>query len=429
MPFNNEEELKISELRYRRVFEAARDGILLVDFDTGMILDVNKFLIDLLGFSKADFLQKHLWEIGLPKDVAASQENFKKLQDTNFIRFEDLPLTAQDGRTIDVEFVSNAYDVAGSKTIQCNIRDITERKRLERQLQERMKELQVLFKLAEIAEQKGITLPQLYQEFVQAVSTGWQYPDIAAARITIDGNDFRTKNFQESVWTQAAPITVSGKVVGKIEVVYLRERPTVDEGPFLKEERALINALAERLGRITERMRLEQKLQRAEQEFKAVFEQAADGILLADPQTKKFNLGNPAICRMLGYTSDEIKNLGIMDIHPKKDLPYVIDQFERQAKKEITLAADLPIQRKDGSVFYADVNAAIIDISGAKYLMGFFHDTTERKQNEEEAKKSKEALQSNIENLERLNQLTLGRELKMMELKNKIKELEAKLNK
>lgn len=427
MPFNNREELKISELRYRRIFEAARDGVLIVDFDTGMILDVNKFLIDLLDFSKTDFLQKHLWEIGLSKDIAASQENFKKLQDTNFIRFEDLPLTTQDGRAIDIEFVSNVYDVAGTKTIQCNIRDITERKQLERQSQERLKELEVLFKLAEITERKGITLNQIYQEFVQIMPNGWQHSDIAGARITMGDDDFRTKNFQASVWTQAAPITVSGRVAGKIEVVYLRERPTADEGPFLKEERTLINALAERLGRITERMRLEQELQRAEQEFKAVFEQAADGILLADPQTKKFSLANPAICRMLGYTSDEIKNLGIMDIHPKKDLPYVIKQFERQANKEITLAPDLPVQRKDGSVFYADVNAARIAIDHQQYLMGFFHDTTGRKQIEEEREKSKQALQNKVEELERLNQLTLGRELKMMELKNKIKELETKI--
>jgi PAS domain S-box-containing protein len=429
MPLNNGEALKASELRYRRVFEAARDGILIVDFETGLILDANKFLIDLLGLSKTDFLQKHLWEIGALKDIAASQKNFQKLQNKNHVRFEDLPLVAKDGKKINVEFVSNVYEVAGEKTIQCNIRDITERKQLERQAQKRIKELQAFFSFAEITEQPHITLDQVYQKVADILPKSWQYTDIACARTTLGDKEFRTKNFRESTWMQFAPVKVQGAVVGKIEVGYLDERPEADEGPFMKEERMLINALAERLGRITERMRLRQEFQRAEQEFKAVFDHAADGILIVDPETKKFRLSNPTICRMLGYTSEEIENLGIMDIHPKKDVPYVLEQFAKQVRGESTLAQDLPVQRKDGGVFYADVNATPIAIGDQQYLMGFFHDTTERKKAEEEIKKSKEALQAKVEALERLNQLTLGRELKMMELKNKIKELEAKLNK
>lgn len=128
--------LKASELRYRKLFETAQDGILLIDFDTGMILDANKFLIDMLGYSKADFLKKKLWEIGFFKDAFASKANFRELQRRKYVRFEDLPLEARGGRKINVEFVSNVYDVAGTKTIQCNIRDITERRKAEEKLKE-----------------------------------------------------------------------------------------------------------------------------------------------------------------------------------------------------------------------------------------------------------------------------------------------------
>jgi PAS domain S-box-containing protein len=120
-----------SELRYRRLFETAQDGILLVDFKTGMILDANQFLIDLLGYSKTDFLKKHLWDVGAFKDVVASKENFKTLQKKKYVRFEDLPIETKRGKKIEVEFVSNVYDVNGVKTIQCNIRDITDRKEIE----------------------------------------------------------------------------------------------------------------------------------------------------------------------------------------------------------------------------------------------------------------------------------------------------------
>ena len=123
--------LAVSELRYRRLFETAQDGILLVDFKTGMIVDVNPFLIDMLGYSKADFLKKYLWEVGVFKDIAASKDNFLTLQKKRYVRFEDLPLETKTGRIVDVEFVANAYQVDGTTVIQCNIRDITDRKKIE----------------------------------------------------------------------------------------------------------------------------------------------------------------------------------------------------------------------------------------------------------------------------------------------------------
>ena len=120
--------LKTSELRYRRLFEAAQDGILILDAETGMITDVNPFLIDMLGYSREEFLEKRLWEFSAFKDVEASQEAFEALQKNEFIRYEDLPLRAKSGKLMDVEFVSNVYLVGGEKVIQCNIRDISERK-------------------------------------------------------------------------------------------------------------------------------------------------------------------------------------------------------------------------------------------------------------------------------------------------------------
>lgn len=121
-------ELKTSELRYRRLFEAAQDGILILDADTGMIRDVNPFLIKMLGYSREEFLGKKLWEIGAFQDVQASQEAFEALQEREYIRYEDLPLKAKNGHLVQVEFVSNVYSMDDEKVIQCNIRDITERK-------------------------------------------------------------------------------------------------------------------------------------------------------------------------------------------------------------------------------------------------------------------------------------------------------------
>ncbi|MCG2787504.1 MAG: sensor domain-containing diguanylate cyclase [Anaerolineae bacterium] len=120
--------LKTSELRYRRLFEAAQDGILILDAKTGMITDVNPFLINMLGYSRDEFVERKLWEVGAFKDIEANQESFEALQENEYIRYEDLPLRAKDGRLIAVEFVSNVYLVEDEKVIQCNIRDITDRK-------------------------------------------------------------------------------------------------------------------------------------------------------------------------------------------------------------------------------------------------------------------------------------------------------------
>ena len=128
--------LRASETRYRRLFETAQDGILILDAGTGQIVEVNPFLIGMLGFSHEQFLGKKLWEIGLFKDIVANKDNFEELQQKAYIRYEDLPLETADGHYINVEFISNVYLAGNKKIIQCNIRDITARKHAEDALAE-----------------------------------------------------------------------------------------------------------------------------------------------------------------------------------------------------------------------------------------------------------------------------------------------------
>ncbi len=131
-----EEKLLASETQYRRLFESAKDGILILDGDTGEIIDVNPFLEEMLGYSQAEFLGKQLWEIGLFKDIVANKAAFLKLQKEGYVRYENLPLQTKDGQSAWVEFVSNVYTVGNNPVVQCNIRNITERKQGEELLSE-----------------------------------------------------------------------------------------------------------------------------------------------------------------------------------------------------------------------------------------------------------------------------------------------------
>jgi PAS domain S-box-containing protein len=128
--------LRDSEARYRRLFETAQDGILILDAHSGLITDVNPFLIGLLDYAREEFIGKTLWDIGPFKQIQESKAAFRELQDKEYIRYENLPLETRSGRRVNVEFVSNVYGVNGKRVIQCNIRDITARKLAEAKLLE-----------------------------------------------------------------------------------------------------------------------------------------------------------------------------------------------------------------------------------------------------------------------------------------------------
>src|SRR6202171_2681697 len=162
-PTRTLEGLQTSEIRYRRLFEAARDGILILNAISLKITDVNPFLTELLGYARDEFLGKELWEIGLFNDKEASQEVFRELQETGYKRYEDLPLQTKDGHLREVEFVTNVYTEGDHQVIQCNIRDITDRKIVE-------EERRLLLENAQAAHAEADAANRIKDEFLATLS-------------------------------------------------------------------------------------------------------------------------------------------------------------------------------------------------------------------------------------------------------------------
>jgi len=201
--------LAVSEMRYRRLFEAAEDGILLLNAESAQIEDVNPFLIQLLGYSYEEFLGKKIWELGMFADTALSKEAFAELQDKGFIRYQDLPLVSKDGTRYSVEFVSNLYDCAGINVIQCNIRDNTKRHLAEIALRATTRALKMLSegnKALLDSETEIILLKEYCRIAVETGGYGMAW--ISQADDGPQGNVHIVSQFgQEEVWPSSANIT------------------------------------------------------------------------------------------------------------------------------------------------------------------------------------------------------------------------------
>ena len=176
---------------------------------------------------------------------------------------------------------------------------------------------------------------------------------------------------------------------------YRFQRPDGVATSLLGQASPEVNHLGETIGYvgtitdITEQKQVEAALRESEEQFRAVFHTLRDGLLLADKETGKFLEGNPAMLEMLGYSGEELEQLGVEDIHHEQDLPLVMNQFEELVKGKITIAPEIPVRRKDGSVFYADISASFpMVFNGQQCLMGVFRDITERKRTQEALRES-----------------------------------------
>ncbi|MFW9994501.1 MAG: PAS domain S-box protein [Candidatus Odinarchaeota archaeon] len=193
----------------------------------------------------------------------------------------------------------------------------------------------------------------------------------------------------------SVPVVFQGQVIGLLMVANKHVDYDLPDRKLLETIASsfapVLHARQQRTLKEEERKKAERALRESERRFRTIFNEANDGLLLADTQTRKFISGNKKICKMLGYELEELVQLGVMDIHPGESLLRVIGQFEKQAKEEIGISR-LPVKRKDGTVFQADISARPITVDGKRCLLGIFRDVTDQERVKQALQKSEERL-------------------------------------
>ncbi|GAH39357.1 unnamed protein product, partial [marine sediment metagenome] len=248
-----EEALKESAERLRVILEHSYDVIFQLS-PLGIIQYVSPRVEETYGYKPEDLIGKHLKKTTPVSELPKALKALKSVLSGEVITNFEINQRDANGKIILMEINATPIRKDGKVVaMQGVMRDITERKRMEHALNERVKELQCLYNIAYIVERPGITLNELCQEVASLLPAGWQYPEITCARVTLGDKEFKTDNFKTTEWKQSANINVKGQKNGTVEVYYLEERPEIGEGPFSKEERLLMDVVAERLGRITER--------------------------------------------------------------------------------------------------------------------------------------------------------------------------------
>ena len=379
-----EQALKESEVRYHRISAAITDYIYNVRVADGRAVKTTHSpgCLAITGYQPKEFAHDpYLWF----RMVAAEDRPKVEEQARQILAGQDPPpiehrIIRKNGteRWVRNTFVPHRDKRGALVAYDGLIQDITERRRAEQALQESEKKYRVLIETTTtgfvIVDAKGRVL-DANDEYVR-LSGHEKREQIVGRSVT----EWTAAHDRERNAREVKKCIASGSVRG-LEVDYVHPDGTVvpieinastlGAGDDLKIMTLCRN--------ITERKRTEEALRESEVRYRTLFDKSADGILIADVETRKFKYANPVVCRMLGYTEEEMRTLGVPDIHPKEAMPRIAAEFEAQARGDKTLAADIPCLRKDGSVVHADINAVKMTVDGRPCNVGFFRDITERK--------------------------------------------------
>ena len=373
-----EQALKESEARFRAIFATAQDSIFIKD-RSFRYTQVNPAMERLFGRPAAEIIGK----TDLDLVGAADAERIRK-QDRRVLNGEvvkGIHAVQVQGGPITFHYIkAPLHDEAGEIVGICGIaRDITDLKQAEAALEESEERFRMLFDHVPDA----YILADMQGEIIDCNQATEELAGYG--REELIGNNFACLpwlDFRQQVrLADLLAQTARGEVMGPVDFTLTRK----DGGEVIAEGMSLPlyiqgqNLVLTIVRDITARKQAEAALRESEERYRVLFEGSPHGILAIDMETGRFGYANPSICRMLGYSDRELRQLSMADIHPKDSLDQVMVEFESLVRDEKNLAAAIPCRRKDGTVFYADIASTQSIIQGRRYAVGFFMDVTERR--------------------------------------------------
>lgn len=270
------------------------------------------------------------------------------------------------------------------------------------ELTQRLKELNCLLNIAELTEQPGLSLDEILQGIVDLIPPAWQHSEVTAARLQLGGKEFRTENFKETPWSLGHDLVVQGQIAGRLEVFYLEARPEADEGPFLKEEKSLLSAVARLTGRLVERLRAEEDLRQSEIKYRTLVEHipAITYVAALDPHSTTTYV-SPQVEAILGFSQADYHadpDIWRKQLHPE-DRERVLAEVARCHATGEPFVSEYRMLTKGGRlVWFRDEAWIVRDADGKPlFLQGVMLDITDRRLAEEELREHKEQLEKVIE--------------------------------
>ena len=377
-----EKVLQESEAKWRSMAENSPDIVMLVDLD-GSIQFINRTIA---GLKRNEVIGSCVYDYIPDKYKSMVKECHQRVLKTGNSGQYETDYQTSDGETLHFEARVGAVRESGKIVgITVSTRDVTDRRKMERVLEkeshslgERVKELGCLYGLSTLVEKQHITLEEILEGALNLIPPGWQYPEITCARILLGAQTFKSKNFKETHWKLTSDIVVHGKKTGLLEVVYLKEKPESDEGPFLKEERHLINALSERLGRIIERKEVEREL-RIKSE---AIESSINAIALADLEGRLTYVNRSFLSMWKRSRQEEVLGRPIAEFWGTREQSLQIMQAVRSGKG---WTGELVAKREDGSSLDVQLMVNIVEntVGKAICMVASVVDITERKRIEQ----------------------------------------------
>ncbi len=378
-----EEEIRQRADEWQKTFDSIADLVFIQDKDLRFIR-VNKAATDVLKAKPEDLIGKTCYEVLHKQDKPWSNCPMAKVFKDEKAHTEEI-----DDPNIGIPLLVSAspiFDKKGKIIGGVHVaKDITEQKKTEEGLKkqthdlgERVKELNCLYGISELVKSEDISLEEILQGTVDLIPPSWQYPEVTCARIILDAQTFKTKNFKETAWKQTSDIMVRGKKIGSVEVFYLEEKPNSDKGAFLKEERSLIDAIAQQLGRVIDHRDAERELRIKEEAIAS----SVNAITLADLEGN-LTYVNRSFLDMWGYVNDrEVLGKSVTEFWEKKEK--VLETL-KALTREKNWMGELVARRKNGSTFDVQLLANIVENEAGKAIciMASVVDITERKKIEQ----------------------------------------------